>query len=82
MSPNQIKERLIQVYGPVRIEVTDLTGTNDHYQVFIESAKFEGMSRMQQHRAIMDVFDEELKSGEVHALTIRTALPQSKKETI
>ena len=76
MSPNQIKARLEQVYGINNVEVVDLTGTQDHYQVYIESEKFRGLSRMQQHRAVMDVFDPELKSGEVHALTIRTAIPQ------
>jgi stress-induced morphogen len=76
MSPDQIKARLEQVYGSTRIEVFDLTGTQDHYQVYVESEKFRGLSRMQQHRAVMDVFDPELKTGEVHALTIKTALPQ------
>lgn len=76
MSPDQIKARLEQVYVSSRIEVFDLTGTQDHYQVYVESEKFRGLSRMQQHRAVMDVFDPELKTGEVHALTIKTAIPQ------
>ena len=75
MSPDQIKDRLKKVYGSARIEVFDLTGTQDHYQVYVESEVFRGLSRMQQHRAVMDVFDPELKSGEVHALTIKTAIP-------
>ncbi len=75
MSPDQIKARLQEVYGAVRIEVFDLTGTQDHYQVYVESEKFRGLSRMQQHRSVMDVFDPELKTGEVHALTIKTAVP-------
>ncbi len=77
MSPDQIKARLVQTYGSVKIEVFDLTGTQDQYQVYVESEKFKGLTRMQQHRAVMDVFDPELKSGEVHALTIRTAVPQN-----
>ena len=72
MSPDQIKTRLEQTYGLAasKIEVIDLTGTQDHYQVYIESEKFRGQSRMQQHRAVMDIFDPELKTGEVHALAI------------
>lgn len=76
MSPDQIKLKLEQAYSGAKIDVVDMTGTQDHYQVFIESEKFKGLSRMQQHRAVMDVFDPELKTGEVHALTIRTAIPQ------
>ncbi len=80
MSPSEIKSRLEEFYGKSRIEVFDLTGTQDHYQVYVESEKFRGLSRMQQHRAVMDVFDPELKSGEVHALTIKTALPQTEEK--
>lgn len=72
MTPEQIKERLQTAYPDGTVQVIDLTGTHDHYQVQIESAAFEGMTRIQQQRHVMDVFDAELKTGEVHALTIKT----------
>lgn len=72
MTPQQIKERLQQAYPDGTVEVFDLTGTQDHYQVAIESSAFEGLSRIQQQRHVMSVFDAELKTGEVHALTIKT----------
>ena len=71
MTPEQIRSRLETAYPNSRIEVVDLTGTHDHYQVLIESQTFAGLSRIQQQRHVMDVFDAELKTGEVHALTIR-----------
>lgn len=74
MTPQQLKERLQVAYPDGDIEVMDLTGTHDHYQVSIVSAVFAGMTRIQQHKHVMNVFDPELKSGEVHALTIKTAL--------
>ena len=74
MSPEQIKEKLQEVYTDGFVDVTDLTGTNDHYSVYIASDQFDGMSRIQRHKHVMAVFDQELKSGEVHALTIRTDL--------
>ncbi|MGE3974245.1 MAG: BolA/IbaG family iron-sulfur metabolism protein [Bdellovibrionales bacterium] len=76
MTPEQMKDRLQKTYANAQITVNDLTGTHDHYEVVIESSAFEGLSRMQQHRAVMDVFDPELKTGEVHALTIRTLIPK------
>lgn len=72
MTPEQVKERLLKAYPDGAVEVVDLTGTHDHYQVMIESQAFEGMSRIQQQRHVMDVFQAELKTGEVHALTIKT----------
>ncbi len=74
MTPNQIKDKLQEAYPDGQIDVVDLTGTHDHYQVQIESSAFAGLSRIQQHKHVMDVFAAELKTGEVHALTIKTIL--------
>ena len=72
MTPQEIKARLQSAYPDGSVDVTDLTGTNDHYSVYISSKKFSGLSRIQCHKQVMAVFDAELKTGEVHALTIRT----------
>ena len=72
MTPDQMKTRLTTAYPDGTVEVIDLTGTQDHYQVTIASAVFHGLTRIQQQRHVMQVFDAELKSGEVHALTIKT----------
>jgi stress-induced morphogen len=74
MKPTEIKARLQAYYKDGKVDVTDLTGTEDHYSVYIESSLFEGLNRIQQHKQVMSVFDAELKTGEVHALTIRTSL--------
>ena len=74
MSPEQMKARLQSAYPDGTIEVVDLTGTKDHWQVMIKSAVFAGLSRIEQQRHVMRVFDPELKTGEVHALTIKTVI--------
>lgn len=76
MTPDQMQERLLTAYPDAHIEVVDLTGTQDHYQVSIESSVFEGLNRIERQRHVMNVFDAELKSGEVHALTIK-AIPKN-----
>lgn len=72
MSPESIRSRLELAFPQAQIDVLDLTGTQDHYEVFVQSTAFDHLSRIEQHQAVMKVFDEELKSGEVHALSIRT----------
>lgn len=72
MTPNEIKQRLQTAYPDGSVEVLDLTGTNDHYQVAVSSKAFQGLSRIDAHKHVMAVFAEELKTGEVHALTIKT----------
>ena len=74
MTPDQMKTRLLAAYPDGSVDVVDLTGTHDHYQVAIVSRAFEGLSRIQAQRHVMSVFDAELKTGEVHALTIKTSV--------
>jgi len=72
MTPQEMKDRLTQAYPDGTVEVVDLTGTHDHYEVLVESKAFTGLSRIQQHQHVMGVFGPELKTGEVHALSIKT----------
>jgi stress-induced morphogen len=74
MTPDALKNRLCEAYPGGTVEVVDLTGTHDHYEVFVESEKFHGLSRIQQHQNVMAVFAPELKTGEVHALSIKTKI--------
>lgn len=74
MTPQEIKNRLQTAYPDGNVDVTDLTGTQDHYSVYISSKRFAGLSRIQCHKQVMSVFDAELKTGEVHALTIKTEI--------
>ncbi len=72
MSPQEIKARLETAFPGDPVDVRDMTGTEDHYEVMVTSATFAGMTRMEQHQKVMAPFQAELKTGEVHALTIRT----------
>jgi stress-induced morphogen len=73
MTSKQMKQRLEEFFPGGNIEVTDLTGTEDHWEVFVGSKAFESLSRIEAHQKVMAAFAAELKTGEVHALSIRTA---------
>jgi stress-induced morphogen len=72
MTAQELQNRIQRTYADANVEVVDLTGGQDHYQVTVETASFKGLSRIQQHKAVMEIFDSELKTGEIHALTIKT----------
>ncbi len=74
MSPEKLKEKLTQKYQDGSVTVIDLTGTHDHYEVHVESKQFAGLSRIQAHQHVMATFADELKTGEVHALSIKTKI--------
>ena len=73
-----MKQRLIDAYPDADasqdIQVFDLTGTSDHWEVAVSSGAFNGMSRIEQHQHVMKAFAAELKTGEVHALSIKTTV--------
>jgi len=55
-------------------QVIDLTGGGDHFRAQVTSPAFSGMSRIQQHRLVYDVFGDEV-GGAIHALSITTRTP-------
>ncbi len=71
MNVTQMKHRLLERFPGAEIEVQDLTGTEDHYEVLIRHPSFENATRMARHRMVMAAFSAELATGEVHALTIK-----------
>jgi stress-induced morphogen len=77
MKIEEMKQRLIQAYPDASpesdIQVFDLTGTANHWEVAIKSTAFQGLSRIEQHQHVMKAFAPELKTGEVHALSIKTS---------
>ncbi len=58
-----------------KAQFIDLTGTQDHWQVIAVSESFEGLSIMACHRMVQKVFEADIQSGRVHALTIKTMTP-------
>ena len=54
-----------------KILVEDLAGDNNHYSVTIESSKFNGLSRIQQHQLVYQSLDG-LMDTELHAMQLKT----------
>jgi len=74
-SVDEIKFRLEALAPGTVAEVTDLTGTQDHWQATIISPVFEGKMMIEQHRMVMKLMQADIDSGVVHALTIKTFAP-------
>ncbi len=70
MTANKMLERLKENYPDSVVNV--FTDDEVHFNVVVESKAFAGLSRIEQHQHVMRVFDSELKSGEVHAFSLKT----------
>ena len=54
------------------LDVEDRTGAGDHFQVTVASARFDGLSLLDQHRLVNEALAEPLADGTIHELRIKT----------
>jgi stress-induced morphogen len=54
------------------LQVLDRTGGGDHFQVVVQSDRFDGLSLVEQHRLVYDALAEPLRDGTIHELRIKT----------
>jgi stress-induced morphogen len=73
-SAKELQTRIEAAIPGAHVSVEDLTGGGDHFRAEVVSDRFEGLSRVQQHRLIYQVFDDEI-GGPIHALSIKTSTP-------
>ena len=68
---SDIKSRIESAIPGAQAEVEDWTGGGDHFRATVVSGAFAGLSRIQQHRLVYDVFGDEI-GGPIHALSLTT----------
>ncbi len=54
------------------LRVEDRTGGGDHFQVTVESPRFDGLPLLEQHRLVNDALAGPLRDGTIHELRIKT----------
>ena len=72
MAATAIRDLLEAAFPGGQVDVEDRTGGGDHFHVTVESAAFEGLSLVEQHRLVNDALAEPLRDGTIHELRIKT----------
>ena len=67
----RLENLIAEKFPESKISVEDLAGDNNHYSVTIESSKFNGLSRIQQHQLVYQSLDG-LMDAELHAMQLKT----------
>lgn len=70
-SPKTVESLLQAAFPGARVEVTDLTGTQDHFQALVVTPAFEGKTRVEQHQMVYAALGDLMK-GDIHALALTT----------
>jgi len=77
IDPSQV-ESMIKIGLPdAQVQVQDLTGGGDHYQVVVVSSAFEGKGLVQQHQIVYGAVQQAMSSEAIHALSLKTYTPQA-----
>jgi len=75
MTIEEIRSTLEKALPGSTVEVMDLTGGGDHFQVLVVSSAFEGKGLVDQHQMVYGVLREALGSERIHALALKTYTP-------
>ena len=67
----QLEDRIIKVYPDAQLAIIDATGQGSHFEIRVSSKTLNQMSRIQKHQTLLQLFEEEFKSGALHALSIK-----------
>ncbi|AKU93283.1 BolA family protein [Vulgatibacter incomptus] len=80
LDPKDIERRIAEALPGATVEVVDTTGTGDHFQATVISDAFVGRSMVQQHQMVYAPLRDELVSGALHALALKTFTPEQWSE--
>jgi acid stress-induced BolA-like protein IbaG/YrbA len=80
LDPNFIRERILGALPGSEVEVRDTTGTGDHFEARVVSPAFAGKSMVEQHQLVYAPLQDWLKTGELHALALKTYSPEQWKK--
>jgi stress-induced morphogen len=73
MSAEPLRDLLQQAFpDATEVSVVDRTGGGDHFHVTVASARFEGLSLLDQHLLVYDALAAPLADGSIHELRIKT----------
>lgn len=75
ISPEEIKGVLERELPGSMVEVGDLTGGGDHFQVIVVSSEFAGKNLVQQHQMVYRALGKTMDGDAIHALALRTFTP-------
>ncbi|MDD1418308.1 BolA family transcriptional regulator [Dolichospermum sp. ST_sed1] len=75
ISPQQVEEMIKAGLPDAQVQVQDLTGGGDHYQVTVVSSQFADKRLVQQHQLVYSALQQALSSEAIHALALKTYSP-------
>jgi len=77
MNPEEVRQLVARAFPGDDVTVDDITGTQDHFEIIVASGSFKGKTKIEQHRLVQAPLEEALEDGRIHAVKIKTIVPDS-----
>jgi stress-induced morphogen len=68
----EIERLILEALPDAKVELQALADDNDHWEAYVESAAFKGLSKVKQHQLVYAAFKGKM-GGELHALALTTS---------
>lgn len=75
LNTDQVRTLIEEAIPGARAEVTDLTGTSDHFRIRVTAEAFRGRSRIDQHKMVHRALGDHLTTT-IHAVDIQIRVPE------
>ena len=73
MNLNEIEKLIKEALPDAKVEIQDLAGDGNHYSATVISSKFQGKSKIEQHKMVYNSLEGKM-GKELHALMLKTKL--------
>ncbi len=75
VSSEQVEQAIKAQIPDAQVQV--ITPDGEHYEVTVVSSQFEGKGLVQQHQLVYRAIQQEMLSGAIHAMAVKTYTPQA-----
>lgn len=76
ISKELIVDYIKKAMPDAEVEITDRTGTMDHYKLKIVSEAFREKNLLDRQRFVYQALNDPMKDGRIHALEIKSQTPE------
>ncbi|KKI99453.1 BolA family protein [Prochlorothrix hollandica] len=77
VTPEQVTAMIQTQLPDAQVQVEDLTGGGDHYQVTVVSSAFAGQPLVKQHQMVYGAVKGAMATEAIHALALKTYTPEA-----
>lgn len=72
--PGEVSQIILSQLPDAKVEVRDLTGGGDHFEIVVVSKAFAGKTLLEQHKMVFAALEPEM-DHRIHAVQLKTRTP-------